>query len=127
MAPIDLQPTEAESERRPQATAQKPSQPSLVRTKHRQLTALAANVASRRLPAWFGSSSWLRSREIATAHKPDPVLSEIVGVRLLLVNLLQPRDQHDPLTKESFETLLGEIKRVKKQVAIEIERENGRR
>jgi hypothetical protein len=63
----------------------------------------------------------------ATSRKPDPVLSEIVGVRLLLVNLLQPRDKQGALTHESFEALLGEIKRMKKQVAIEIERENGRR
>jgi hypothetical protein len=62
-----------------------------------------------------------------TTRKPDPVLTEIVGVRLLLVNLLQPRDQHDPLTKDNFEALLGEIKRVKKQVALGIEQENGRR
>lgn len=62
-----------------------------------------------------------------TARKPDPVLSEIVGVRMLLVNLLQPRDEHEPLTRESFEALLGEIKRMKKQVALDIERENGRR
>ena len=57
----------------------------------------------------------------------DLVLSEIVGVRLLLVNLLQPRDKHEPLTKDSFEALLAEIKRMKKQVALEIERDSGRR
>ena len=62
-----------------------------------------------------------------TTRKPDPVLSEIVGVRMLLVNLLQPRDEREPLTRESFEALLGEIKRMKKQVALDIERENGRR
>jgi hypothetical protein len=62
-----------------------------------------------------------------TTRKPDPLLSEIVGVRMLLVNLLQPRDAHEPLTRESFEVLLGEIKRMKKQVALDIERENGRR
>jgi hypothetical protein len=62
-----------------------------------------------------------------TTRKPDPVLSEIVGVRMLLVNLLQPRDEHESLTRESFEALLGEIKRMKKQVALDIERENGRR
>jgi predicted DNA-binding protein len=62
------------------------------------------------------------------AHpQADLVLSEIVGVRLLLVNLLQPRDEEDPLTREGFETLLGEIKRMKKQLALEIERESGRR
>jgi hypothetical protein len=60
-----------------------------------------------------------------TTRTPDPVLSEIVGVRMLLVNLLQPRDEHEPLTKESFEALLGEIKRMKKQIALTIERENG--
>ena len=60
-------------------------------------------------------------------RRPDPMLVEIVGVRLLLVNLLQPRDEHEPLTRESFEMLLGEIKRMKKQVALDIERENGRR
>jgi hypothetical protein len=62
-----------------------------------------------------------------TTRKPDPLLSEIVGVRMLLVNLLQPRDEHEPLTRESFETLLAEIKRMKKQVALDIERENGGR
>ena len=50
----------------------------------------------------------------------DLVLSEIVGVRLLLVNLLRPRDKHDALTTETFDLLVDEIKRVKKQVAIEL-------
>jgi hypothetical protein len=62
-----------------------------------------------------------------TPRKPDPMLSEIVGIRMLLVNLLQPRDDQEPLTRESFEMLLGEIKRMKKQIALDIERENGRR
>jgi hypothetical protein len=55
------------------------------------------------------------------------VLSEIVGVRLLLVNLLRPGDGHAAMTKESYEALLAEIKRVKKQVAMDIEREDERR
>jgi hypothetical protein len=56
--------------------------------------------------------------------QPDLVLSEIVGVRLLLVNLLRPRDEHDALTTEAFDLLVGEIKRVKKQVAIELNQKN---
>jgi hypothetical protein len=63
----------------------------------------------------------------ASARTPDPVLSEIVGVRLLLVNLLRPGDGHAAMTKESYEALLAEIKRVKKQVAMDIEREDERR
>jgi hypothetical protein len=53
--------------------------------------------------------------------RPDPLLAEIVGVRLLLVNLLRPRDEHDALTTETFDLLVDEIKRVKKQVATELE------
>jgi hypothetical protein len=56
-----------------------------------------------------------------SAHpKADLVLSEIVGVRLLLVNFLRPRDEHDALTTETFDLLVDEIKRVKKQVALEL-------
>lgn len=62
-----------------------------------------------------------------SARTADPVLSEIVGVRLLLVNLLRPGDGHAAMTKESYEALLAEIKRVKKQVAMDIEREDERR
>jgi hypothetical protein len=62
-----------------------------------------------------------------SARTPDPVLSEIVGVRLLLVNLLRPGDDQAAMTKESYDALLAEIKRVKKQVAMDIEREDERR
>jgi hypothetical protein len=61
-----------------------------------------------------------------TPRKADPVLTEIVGVRLLLVNLLQPRDEGDPLTRDGFEMLLNEIKRVKTQVAMEIQQKEER-
>ena len=79
------------------------------------------------------SSSLVRELVLAELERDsarpqaDLLLSEIVGVRLLLVNLLQPRDEDDRLTREGFEALLGEIKRMKKQVALDIERENGRR
>jgi Ribbon-helix-helix protein, copG family len=55
----------------------------------------------------------------------DPVLSEIVGVRLLLVNLLKPQATGQaPFTAIGFESLLEEIKRVKRQVALDIQRES---
>jgi hypothetical protein len=61
--------------------------------------------------------------ELSTTSKArdvDPVLAEIVGVRLLLVNLLRPRDERDALTPTTFDLLVDEIKRVKKQVAGEL-------
>jgi hypothetical protein len=55
----------------------------------------------------------------------DPVLSEIVGVRLLLVNLLKPQAiGQAPFTAVGFESLLEEIRRVKRQVALDIQRDS---
>ena len=98
----------------------------LTQDEHRQVTEHAVRLGQAR-------SEWIRRLILAELQhesvesQADPILTEIVGVRLLLVNLLQPRDKHDALTRESFETLLVEIKRMKKQVALDIERENGRR
>jgi hypothetical protein len=57
-------------------------------------------------------------------QKADPVLAEIVGVRLLLVNLLGPvAAGQDPITKQRVESIADEIKRVKHQVALDIQRQ----
>jgi hypothetical protein len=90
----------------------------------RQLTAIAGERGNAEVIRELILAAIARN---ANAKTPDPVLSEIVGVRLLLVNLLRPRDPHDPLTKENFEMLLDEIKRVKKQVAIEIQQDDWKR
>ena len=51
--------------------------------------------------------------------KVDPILSEIVGVRLLLVNLLRPQATGQaPYSTVGFEALLDQIKQVKRQVAL---------
>jgi hypothetical protein len=53
---------------------------------------------------------------------PDPLLSEIIGVRLLLVNLLKPQAAGEkPLTMERFEAMLTEIQKVKKQLALKVQ------
>jgi hypothetical protein len=53
---------------------------------------------------------------------PDPLLSEIIGVRLLLVNLLKPQAAGEkPLTLERFEAMLSEIQKVKKQLALKVQ------
>jgi hypothetical protein len=57
-------------------------------------------------------------------QKADPLLAEIVGVRLLLVNLLGPvASGQDPITKQRVESIADEIKRVKHQVALDIQRQ----
>jgi hypothetical protein len=55
---------------------------------------------------------------------PDPLLSEIIGVRLLLVNLLKPQvNGEKPLTPEGFESMLTEIQKVKKQLALKVQQQ----
>src|ERR1700753_1849425 len=50
-------------------------------------------------------------RESCGRAVPDPILSEIVGVRLLLVNLLKPQATGQaPFTAVGFDSLLEEIK-----------------
>ena len=57
--------------------------------------------------------------------KVDPILSEIVGVRLLLVNLLRPQSTGQaPYSTVGFEALLDQIKQVKRQVALDIQRDS---
>ena len=98
----------------------------LTQDEHRRVTELAEGLGQAR-------SEWIRRLILADLQRANdqphanPLLAEIIGVRLLLVNLLQPRDEKEMLTKQTFETLLSEIKRIKKQLAIEIERENERR
>ena len=56
--------------------------------------------------------------------KVDPILSEIVGVRLLLVNLLKPQATgQSPYSTAGFEALLEQIKQLKRQVALDIQRD----
>jgi hypothetical protein len=53
--------------------------------------------------------------------KADPLLAEIVGVRLLLVNVLGPMAcDEEPLTKQRFESIVDQIKKVKHEVALTI-------
>ena len=55
----------------------------------------------------------------------DPILTEIVGVRLLLVNLLRPQATGQaPYSTVGFEALLDQIKQVKRQVALDIQRDS---
>ena len=65
----------------------------------------------------------LAELERDSRSKANPILSEIVGVRLLLVNLLRPQATgQPPYTSVGFEALLDQIKQVKHELALEIQR-----
>jgi hypothetical protein len=87
----------------------------------RDLEALAA----RREQTPAGLIRQLILGELAKDGEPpsaDPLLSEIIGVRLLLVNLLKPHAAGEkPLTLERFEAMLSEIQKVKKQLALKVQ------
>ena len=61
--------------------------------------------------------------EKESALKADPVLAEIVGVRLLLVNLLGPlASGQEPLTEPHLQAVFDQVKKAKHQVALDIQR-----
>jgi hypothetical protein len=63
---------------------------------------------------------WIRDvilREMRKGSTNDPSLAEILGVRLLLVNVLRPLAAGQRLTPEEFDKLLDEISEAKHQLA----------
>jgi hypothetical protein len=63
---------------------------------------------------------WIRDvilREVHGGSTSDPSLAEILGVRLLLVNVLRPLAAGQRLTPETFDKLLDEISDAKHQLA----------
>ncbi|HKN71899.1 MAG TPA: hypothetical protein VJX30_12760 [Terriglobales bacterium] len=57
----------------------------------------------------------------------DPALAEIVGVRLLLVNVLGPVAAGEKVTPEKFNQLLDQISEAKHQVAAKLQHEKTQR
>src|SRR6202140_1336372 len=65
-------------------------------------------------------SEWMRDvilRELRGDSANDPSLAEILGVRLLLVNVLRPLAAGQILAPEAFDKLLDEISEAKHQLA----------
>ena len=54
---------------------------------------------------------------------PSAELSEIVGIRLMLMNVLKPLAAGQKLTPEVFDGIMTEVKKRKKSVAIEARQE----
>jgi len=63
---------------------------------------------------------WIRDvilREVRGGSVSDPSLAEILGVRLLLVNVLRPLAAGQKLAPEAFDKLLDQISDAKHQLA----------
>jgi hypothetical protein len=75
-------------------------------------------------------SEWMRNvilRELRGGSASDPSLAEIVGVRLLLVNVLRPLAAGQGVPLETFDKLLDEISEVKHQIAGKLAASAGRK
>ena len=73
---------------------------------------------------------WIRDvilREMRSELASDPSLAEILGVRLLLVNVLRPLAAGQKLTPEAFDKLLDEISEAKHTLAGKLAASAGRR
>jgi hypothetical protein len=73
---------------------------------------------------------WIRDvilKEMRNGSGSDPFLAEILGVRLLLVNVLRPLAAGQRLTPEAFDKLLDEISEAKHQLAGKLGTSAGRK
>jgi hypothetical protein len=75
-------------------------------------------------------SEWMRDvilRELCGDSANDPALAEILGVRLLLVNVLRPLAAGQVLAPEAFDKLLDEISEAKYALAGKLATSSGRK
>jgi len=73
---------------------------------------------------------WIRDvilREAGGEPTSDPALAEILGVRLLLVNVLRPLASGQLLAPEAFDKLLDEISQAKYKLAEKLATSAGRK
>jgi hypothetical protein len=73
---------------------------------------------------------WIRDvilKEMRKGSDSDPSLAEILGVRLLLVNVLRPLAAGQRLTPEAFDKLLDEISEAKHALAGKLAASAGRK
>ena len=73
---------------------------------------------------------WIRDvilKEMREGSGNDPSLAEILGVRLLLVNVLRPMAAGQVLAPEAFDKLLDEISDAKHQLAKSLAASAGRK
>jgi hypothetical protein len=59
--------------------------------------------------------------------QPSAELTEITGIRLLLINLLKPVAVGQPMTEKTFDGIVAEAKKRKAPAALELAQESQRR
>jgi hypothetical protein len=85
----------------------------LTKSERKAITDFARTLGSAR-------GQWIREvilRELTSSPRPDVSLAEVLGVRLLLVNVLRPLASGQKLSPEAFDKLLDDISRVKHELA----------
>jgi hypothetical protein len=87
---------------------------------------MAAQADGRTLGEWCREAI-LRGGSASDAERHDPELAEIVGVRLLLVNVLGPLAAGEKMTPERFNQLLDQIGETKHQLAAKLQHKKPQR
>ncbi len=59
----------------------------------------------------------LRELAFEKGSEPNPILAEVVGVQLLLMNVLKPVATGQPLTTTAFDNIVAEVHKLKQSVA----------
>jgi len=85
----------------------------------------AAQAEGRTLGEWCREVILRGGASNAAAH--DPALAEIIGVRLLLVNVLGPVAAGERVTPEKFNQLLDQISEAKHQLAAKLQQAAGKK
>jgi hypothetical protein len=73
---------------------------------------------------------WIRDvllKEMRKGSASDPFLAEILGIRLLLVNVLRPLAAGQRVTPETFDKLVDEISEAKHRLAGKLDASAGRK
>jgi hypothetical protein len=70
---------------------------------------------------------WCREMILRGGASDDPALAEIVGVRLLLVNVLGQVAAGEKVTPEKFNQLLDQISEAKHQLAAKLQQQAARK
>ncbi|HVR26753.1 MAG TPA: hypothetical protein VMU26_25945 [Candidatus Polarisedimenticolia bacterium] len=83
---------------------------------------MAAQADGRTLGEWCREVI-LRGGSASDAERHDPALAEIVGVRLLLVNVLRPLAAGEKLAPEAFDKMLDQIGEVKHELAAKLQQQ----
>jgi hypothetical protein len=118
----------SETDRRKGAVRGRESRNQSLNTKLTRTEFAAVEVAAAAHGCALGE--WVRDvilREIRGESPADPSLAEILGVRLLLVNVLRPLASGQRLMPEAFDKLLDEISEAKHVLAAKLAVSAGRK